>query len=105
MKEFEVTLIALSKKKFKVSADSEAEALDKASDILTETDLLTFADDDMDSMDMTASECCGGVCETCGNACEYCGGCTEVSLKGKDIENAKRCPVCGNILWNDDSDE
>ena len=58
----------------------------------------------MESMEITASEHCGGVCEICDNTCEYCGGCTEVGMEGKDVETAKRCPVCGNILW-DDPDE
>lgn len=56
-------------------------------------------------MEITAVEICGGICEICENACEYCGGGTEVSPEGKDIEGAKHCPVCGNILWDDDSDE
>ncbi|MGM9602473.1 MAG: hypothetical protein ACI3W5_12945 [Faecousia sp.] len=105
MKEFEVTLTALSKKTFKLSADSRKEAMEIASQIWEDTDLLAFRDEDVVSMEITATECCGGVCESCENACEYCGGCTEVSLEGKDIEGAKRCPVCGNILWDDDSDE
>lgn len=101
MKEFEVTLAALSKKTFKLSADSQKEAIQIASQIWEDTDLLAFQDEDVDSMEITATECCCGVCEICGNACEYCGGCTEVSLDGKDIEGAKHCPVCGNILWDD----
>lgn len=105
MREFEVTLTALSKKTFKLRADSQKEAMEIASQIWEDTDLLAFRDEDVDSMEITATECCGGVCEICENACEYCGGCTEVSLEGKDIEGAKRCPVCGNILWDDDSDE
>ena len=56
-------------------------------------------------MEITASERCGGVCEICDNACEYCGGCTEGDTKDMDISGAKRCPVCGNIIWDDDSDE
>jgi len=105
MKEFEVTLTALSKKTFKLSADSQKEAIEIASQIWEDTDLLAFQDEDVDSMEITATECCGGVCEICGNACEYCGGCTEVDTKGMDISGAKRCPVCGNILWDDDPGE
>ena len=105
MKEFEVTLTALSTKNFKLSADSQREAIEIASQIWEDTDLLAFQDEDVDSMEITATERCGGVCEICGNACEYCGGCMEVDTNGMDISGAKHCPACGNILWDDDSDE
>lgn len=105
MKEFEITLTALSKKNFKLSADSQREAIEIASQIWEDTDLLAFQDKDVESMEITASEHCGGVCEICDNACEYCGGCTEGDTKDMDISGAKRCPVCGNIIWDDDSDE
>ena len=55
-------------------------------------------------MEITAIECCGAVCEICENACEYCGGCMEAGMEGKNIEGAKRCPVCGNAFRDDDSD-
>lgn len=100
MKEFEVTLTALSKKTFRLNADSQREAIEIASQIWEDTDLLAFQDEDVESMEITASDHCGGVCEICDNACEYCGGCTEASMDGKDVENIKRCPVCGNIPWD-----
>ena len=78
MKEFEVTLTAVSRKTFKLRADSQEDAFLLAEAILENTDLLGFSDEDVDSMDMTCEEQCGGVCEICSRACENCGECTEL---------------------------
>lgn len=78
MKEFEVTLTAVSRKTFKLRADSQEDAFLLAEAILENTDLLDFSDEDVDSMDMTCEEQCGGVCEICSRACEDCGDCTDL---------------------------
>ena len=78
MREFEVTLNAVSRKTFKLRADSKEEAIMLAEAILENTDLLSFSDEDVSSMDMTCDEQCGGVCEICSRACENCGDCTEL---------------------------
>ena len=52
MKEFEVTLTAVSRKTFKLRADSQEDAFLLAEAILENTDLLDFSDEDVDSMDM-----------------------------------------------------
>lgn len=66
MKEFEVTLTAVSRKTFKLRADSQEDAFLLAEAILENTDLLGFSDEEMDSMDMTCEEQCRGDCEICG---------------------------------------
>ena len=76
MKEFEVTLTAVSRKTFKLRADSQEDAFLLAEAILENTGLLDFSGEDVDSMDMTCEEQCGGVCEVCSRACENCGDCT-----------------------------
>ena len=53
MKEFEVTLTAVSRKTFKLRADSQEDAFLLAEAILENTDLLDFSDEDVDSMDRT----------------------------------------------------
>ena len=50
MKEFEVTLTAVSKKTFKLRADSHEDAFLLAEAILENSDLLNFSDEDVDSM-------------------------------------------------------
>lgn len=72
MKEFEVTLTAVSKKTFKLRADSHEDAFLLAEAILENSDLLNFSDEDVDSMDMTCEEQCGGVCDTFGSALYDC---------------------------------
>lgn len=107
MKQFEVTLNAVSQKTFQLQAESQEEAMLLAEAILDNTDLLDFSDGDVQSMDMTCEEQCGGVCELCGNACENCGDCTELepdcSQPEKDCEY--RCPVCGGCLYDEDEDD
>ena len=106
MKEFVVTLTAVSKKNFHMKADSQEDAFLLAEAILENTDLLDFTDEDVDSMDMTCEEQCGGVCEICGNACENCGDCTDLEpdCPYPDRECKHRCPVCGGCMA-DDEDE
>lgn len=50
MKEFEVTLTAVSSKTFKLKADSQEDAFLLAEAILENTDLLGFSDEDVDSI-------------------------------------------------------
>lgn len=107
MKDFEITLNAVSKKIFKLKADSQEDALLLAEAILEKTNLLDFTDEDVDSMDMTCEEQCGGVCEICSRACESCGDCTDLepdcSHPKKDCEY--RCPSCGGCLYDEDEDD
>lgn len=97
MKEFEVTLTAVSRKAFKLRADSQEDAFLLAEAILENTDLLDFSDEDVDSMDMTCEEQCGGVCEICSRACENCGDCTDCGMrspanwKQKDMRLQRKC--------------
>lgn len=106
MKEFEVTLNAVSRKTFQIRAESQEEALLLAEAILDNTDLLSFSDADVKNMDMTCEEQCGGVCEICSRACGSCGGCTELepdcSHPEKDCEY--RCPICGGCMYDDNED-
>ena len=104
MKEFEVTLTAVSKKTFKLRADSHEDAFLLAEAILENSDLLNFSDEDVDSMDMTCEEQCGGVCDICSRACENCGDCTDLEpdCPYPDRECEHRCPACGttpSIRW------
>lgn len=103
MKEFEVTLNAVSRKTFQIRAESQEEALLLAEAILDNTDLLGFSDADVKNMDMTCEEQCGGVCENCSRACGSCGDCTELepdcSHPEKDCEY--RCPICGGCMYDD----
>lgn len=71
MKEFEITLNAVSRKNFRVSADSQEDALLLAEAILENTDLLDFSNQDVDSMNMSCEEQCGGVCEICSRDCTF----------------------------------
>ena len=48
MKEFEVTLTAVSRKTFKLRADSQEDAFLLAEAILENTDLLDFSDEEFD---------------------------------------------------------
>lgn len=104
MKEFTVTLTAVSKKKFTLRASTQEEASMLVDAILENSDLLDFSDEDVQNMDMTCEEQCGGVCEICSRACENCGDCTELepdcSQPEKDCEY--RCPVCGGCLYDED---
>lgn len=107
MKEFTVTLTAVSKKKFTLRASTQEEASMLVDAILENSDLLDFSDEDVDSMEIDCEEVCGGVCEICSNACENCGDCTELepdcSQPEKDCEY--RCPVCGGCLYDEDEDD
>lgn len=107
MKDFEITLKAVSKKTFKLKADSQEDAFLLAEAILEKTNLLDFNDEDVDSMDLTCEEQCGGVCEICSHACESCGDCTNLepdcSHPEKDCEY--RCPSCGGCLCDEDEDD
>ena len=80
MKEFEITLNAVSRKNFRVSADSKVVALLLAEAILENIDLLDFSNQNVDSMNMSCEEQCGGVCEICSRACEQCGNCMGESM-------------------------
>ncbi len=80
MKEFEITLNAVSRKNFRVSADSQEDALLLAEAILENIDLLDFSNQNVDSMNMSCEEQCGGVCEICSRACEQCGNCMGESM-------------------------
>lgn len=73
MKEFEVTLTAVSKKTFKLKADNQEQAFDVVNHLMDNSNLLIFTDADVDSMDITCEEECGGVCELCGmeDNCPY----------------------------------
>ena len=107
MKQFEITLNAVSRKTFQIQAESQEEALLLAEAILDNTDLLGFSDGDVHNMDLTCEEQCGGVCEICSCACESCGDCTELepdcSQPEKDCEY--RCPTCGGCLYDEDEDD
>lgn len=106
MKEFVVTLTAVSKKQFTLRASSQEEADLLVEAILENSNLLNFTDEDVSSMDMTCEEQCGGVCEICGNACENCGDCTDLEpdCPYPDRECEHRCPVCGGCMA-DEEDE
>lgn len=106
MREFEVTLNAVSRKTFKLRANSKEEAILLAEAILENTDLLSFSDEDVSSMDMTCEEQCGGVCEICSRACENCGDCTELEQEcGCPDRNCKRrCPACGSCMADIEDD-
>ena len=106
MREFEVTLNAVSRKTFKLRADSKEEAILLAEAILENTDLLSFSDEDVSSMDMTCEEQCGGVCEICSRACENCGDCTELEQEcGCPDRNCKRrCPAGGSCMADIEDD-
>lgn len=90
MKEFEVTLTAVSKKTFKLRADSHEDAFLLAEAILENSDLLNFSDEDVDSMDMTCEEQCGGVCDICSRACENCGDCTDCQRRFEIVRKRRR---------------
>ena len=106
MKEFEVTLTAVSKKTFKLRADSHEYAFLLAEAILENSDLLNFSDEDVDSMDMTCEEQCGGVCDICSRACENCGDCTDLEpdCPYPDRECEHRCPACGGCMADSEDD-
>ena len=104
MREFEITLTAVSKKCFHLKADSKEDALSLAETILEDTDLLVFSDEDVSSMEMSCEEQCSGVCEICSQACEYCGGCTKSDGQMPDISGAEHCPVCGGVIFADTDD-
>ena len=106
MKEFEVTLTAVSRKTFKLRADSQEDAFLLAEAILENTDLLDFSDEDVDSMDMTCEEQCGGACEICSRACEECGDCTDLEpdCPYPDKECEHRCPACGGCMADSEDD-
>lgn len=106
MKEFAVTLTAVSKKQFTLRASSQEEADLLVEAILENSNLLNFTDEDVDSMEIDCDEMCGGVCEICGNACENCGDCTDLEpdCPYPDRECEHRCPVCGGCMA-DDEDE
>lgn len=106
MREFEVTLNAISRKIFKLWADSKEEAILLAEAILENTDLLSFSDEDVSSMDMTCEEQCGGVCEICSRACENCGDCTglEQECGSPDWDCKRRCPACGSCMADIEDD-
>lgn len=106
MREFEVTLNAISRKTFKLRADSKEEAIMLAEAILENTDLLSFSDEDVSSMDMTCDEQCGGVCEICSRACENCGDCTELEQECgcPDRDCKRRCPACGSCMADIEDD-
>ena len=106
MKEFEVSMTAVSRKSFKLRADSQEKAFLLAGAILENTNLLDFSDEDVDSMDMTCEELCGGECEICSRACENCGGCTEVepNCPYPDEECEYRCLDCGCCMADCEDD-
>ena len=106
MKEFEVTMTAVSRKTFKLRADSQEKAFLLAGAILENTDLLGFSDEDVDSMGMTCEELCSGECETFSRSCENCGGCTEVesNCPYPDKECEHRCPACGGCMADSEDD-
>ena len=69
MKEFEVTMAAVSKKTFMVQAETKEKAFILVDAIIENTNILGFTDEDVDSMEVSCEEQCGGVCEDCSNAC------------------------------------
>ena len=106
MKEFEITLNAVSRKKFRVNADSQEDALLLAEAILENTDLLDFSNQDVDSMNMSCEEQCGGVCEICSRACEQCGDCmdSESTCLYPDKDCDYRCSDCGGCMAGHEDD-
>lgn len=92
MKEFEVTLTAVSRKTFKLRADSQEDAFLLAEAILENTDLLDFSDEDVDNMDMTCEEQCGD-CTDLEPDCPY-----------PDKECEHRCPACGGCMADGEDD-
>lgn len=103
MKEFTISLTAVSKKQFTLRASSREEASLLVDAILANSSLLDFTDEDVDSVDIDMEEVCGGVCELCDNACECCGDCTDLDpdCPYPDEECECRCPVCGSCMLED----
>ena len=106
MREFEVTLNAISRKTFKLRADSKEEDILMAVAILENTYLLSFSVVDVSRMVMTCDEQCGGVCEICSRACENCGDCTELEQECGclDRDCKRRCPACGSCMADIEDD-
>lgn len=107
MKEFDITLNAVSEKTFRLRAGTRDEALMLVEAILENSDLLNFSEDDVDSLEIDCQEVCGGVCEVCANACENCGNCTELEPDCDHPEQdcEYRCPVCGCCMAEDADDD
>ena len=64
MKQFEVTMTAVSKKIFQLRATTQDEAFTLLDAIMENTRLLAFEDGDVESLEVTCEEQCGGVCES-----------------------------------------
>lgn len=107
MKEFKVTLTAVSKQTFKLRADSQEDAFLLSEAILEKTNLLDFSDEDVDSMELTCEEQCGGICEICSRVCGNCGNCTSLTpdCPYPDKECELRCPVCGGCMAEDEDED
>ena len=71
MKEYEVTVKMIFKKEMKVRANSGNEAMDKAKDIVTNTDLVEFGDDELDEISIEAERYEHNTCDDCDEDCEF----------------------------------
>ncbi len=71
MKDFKIEATAVSRKVFHIQARTEKDAMDLASAILEHTTLLDFSEEDVDTVQMTCQEECGGVCKICTLDCEF----------------------------------
>lgn len=84
MKEFEVILSAVSRKTFRLRADSQREAQELVESLMENSNLLVFENRDVCSVEVSCEEQCGGVCELCGNeeSCAHAGSEDETPTDG-----------------------
>ncbi len=107
MKEFELTLTATSTKTFRLRAGDRREALAWTSAMREHSTLLDFEDGDVESVEISCREFCGGDCEDCGNLCDFCGSCTEQEpdCARPEEDCPYRCPDCGSCLAEDETED
>lgn len=74
MKSYNVTVSVTFKKPMKINACCGDEAIEKAKDILFNTDLVEFSEDDIDSIICEAESSVEKPCENCDEDCDddYC---------------------------------
>lgn len=112
MKEHQITLKIVARKKVSVRADSSKEAMKFARDILCYTDALKITPEDINLVhvdyeeDLKTAAKCEGCCEDCDSYCEINGTCLNPDEAGTEtpcMECEWYCEQCGECTYAEEN--
>ncbi|GFI11243.1 hypothetical protein IMSAGC007_03716 [Lachnospiraceae bacterium] len=113
MKQYEMTLVAISEKRVKISAESAEAAAQMVEKIYSETDILDFSNRDVTDVSVLAKAAdikesvCNAYPEGCGScpySCPLDGKCMRDDPENRCLECVNHCKVCGRCEAKESGD-